>query len=258
MTMKQNLYELLNVEAFARTEEIEKAFRKQSLKCHPDRNPDNPEALELFHKLMEAKDILCNEKLRAEYDAFLKAEIEQKRRHNDRDQKTKKFAQELHEREQSLKKRKSEVNEVNRKEEIKRQNMAYMEQLSGSRMNSGYKSEILKKQDELRFNAGLKKNDFNVPENKRTLVVEKNVSEVSIDDLKSELRKFGPIESAVVISDERIYVTFTNKKDAQAVLDSQERTYSVRWMIPEYVDSPNKNREKSILERMRAKAGKDK
>ena len=37
-------YELLGVSQDAREEEINKAFRQRSLKVHPDRNLDNPEA----------------------------------------------------------------------------------------------------------------------------------------------------------------------------------------------------------------------
>lgn len=39
-----NPYELLGVSPDARDEAINKAFRQKSLKVHPDRNPDNPEA----------------------------------------------------------------------------------------------------------------------------------------------------------------------------------------------------------------------
>ena len=39
-----NAYELLGVSQDAREEEINKAFRQRSLKVHPDRNLDNPEA----------------------------------------------------------------------------------------------------------------------------------------------------------------------------------------------------------------------
>jgi len=41
-------YKLLGITTEARDDEINKAFRQRSLKVHPDRNPDNPEAGECF------------------------------------------------------------------------------------------------------------------------------------------------------------------------------------------------------------------
>jgi len=43
-TEPPSAYDLLDVSHDAREEEINKAFRQRSLKVHPDRNPDNPEA----------------------------------------------------------------------------------------------------------------------------------------------------------------------------------------------------------------------
>jgi DnaJ family protein C protein 17 len=43
-----NPYELLGVASDARDDVINKAFRQKSLKVHPDRNPDNPEAGKLL------------------------------------------------------------------------------------------------------------------------------------------------------------------------------------------------------------------
>jgi len=50
-TEPPNAYELLGVSQDARDEDINKAFRQRSLKVHPDRNPDNPEAGGSFFSL---------------------------------------------------------------------------------------------------------------------------------------------------------------------------------------------------------------
>lgn len=68
MTNK-NLYELLGVSKTASQEEIKKAFRRQAMKYHPDRNPDES-ALETFKEIKQAYDILSNEQKRATYDRF--------------------------------------------------------------------------------------------------------------------------------------------------------------------------------------------
>ena len=38
------------------------------MKCHPDKNPDNPKAVELFHQLSNALEILTDAPARAAYD----------------------------------------------------------------------------------------------------------------------------------------------------------------------------------------------
>lgn len=40
--------------------QIKKAYRKKALYCHPDKNPNNPKANELFHKLSQALEILTD------------------------------------------------------------------------------------------------------------------------------------------------------------------------------------------------------
>ena len=46
-----DLYELLGVEVTSDAKTIKKAYRKKALTCHPDKNPDDKKAIELFHQL---------------------------------------------------------------------------------------------------------------------------------------------------------------------------------------------------------------
>ncbi|KJE88471.1 hypothetical protein CAOG_00126 [Capsaspora owczarzaki ATCC 30864] len=71
--LKEDLYKLLNVEPTATEKEIAKAYRVGALKCHPDKNPDNPAAHELFQRLSRAYEILGDEKARQAYDGLLTA-----------------------------------------------------------------------------------------------------------------------------------------------------------------------------------------
>lgn len=70
MDSKINYYELLGVENTASKEEIEKAYKIQMKKWHPDINKSN-EAPKMAIKLNEAKSILLDDEKRREYDLSL-------------------------------------------------------------------------------------------------------------------------------------------------------------------------------------------
>lgn len=63
-----DFYELLGVAFDASESAITKAYRKASIKYHPDKNPDNKEAADRFIYLGWARDILIDPKLKGEYD----------------------------------------------------------------------------------------------------------------------------------------------------------------------------------------------
>lgn len=67
---KRNYYDALGVSKTAALDEIKKAYRKLAMKYHPDRNPDNKEAEEMFKEAAEAYEVLSDEKKRAQYDQF--------------------------------------------------------------------------------------------------------------------------------------------------------------------------------------------
>lgn len=57
--MYKQYYDILNVKEGANEDEIKKAYKKQALKYHPDRNKE-PNANEKFQKISEAYEILTN------------------------------------------------------------------------------------------------------------------------------------------------------------------------------------------------------
>ncbi len=67
---KRDYYEVLGVEKGASAEEIKKAYRKNAMKYHPDRNPGDKQAEEKFKELGEAYEVLSNDEKRARYDQF--------------------------------------------------------------------------------------------------------------------------------------------------------------------------------------------
>lgn len=66
----QDYYETLGVSKSATPEEIKKAYRNLAFKYHPDRNPDDKAAEEMFKKISEAYDVLGDEKKKADYDRY--------------------------------------------------------------------------------------------------------------------------------------------------------------------------------------------
>ncbi|XP_060646216.1 dnaJ homolog subfamily C member 17 [Drosophila sulfurigaster albostrigata] len=96
-----NLYDLLGVSIEAEQSEIRKAYRKRALDCHPDKNPDNPQAAERFHELSKALEILSDATARAAYDKVLKAKKAAELRTKQLDSKRQKLKEELEQRERA-------------------------------------------------------------------------------------------------------------------------------------------------------------
>lgn len=67
---KRDYYEVLGVERSAGDDELKKAYRRLAMKYHPDRNPDNAEAIEHFKEAKEAYEVLSDAQKRAAYDQF--------------------------------------------------------------------------------------------------------------------------------------------------------------------------------------------
>jgi len=66
----KDYYASLGIEKGASEEEIKKAFRKQAIKYHPDKNSGNAEAEAKFKEINEAYQVLSDPEKRARYDQF--------------------------------------------------------------------------------------------------------------------------------------------------------------------------------------------
>ncbi|KAK2192168.1 hypothetical protein NP493_37g05025 [Ridgeia piscesae] len=96
---KLDLYDILGVSIDATEKEILKAYRKSALKCHPDKNKDNPKAAEAFHQLSKALEVLTDAAARAAYDKILRAKHAAEIRHRELNKKRRKLKEDLEARE---------------------------------------------------------------------------------------------------------------------------------------------------------------
>ncbi|XP_044270759.1 dnaJ homolog subfamily C member 17 isoform X2 [Tribolium madens] len=94
-----DLYEILEIEITSTVADIKKAYRKKALQCHPDKNPDNPNAAKEFHQLSRILEVLIDETARKAYDAVLKGRKEAAIRHKELDSKRRKLKEDLEARE---------------------------------------------------------------------------------------------------------------------------------------------------------------
>ena len=67
---KRDYYEVLGVPRNASDQEMKSAYRKLALKHHPDRNPGDKHAEELFKEAAEAYAVLSDTEKRQRYDAY--------------------------------------------------------------------------------------------------------------------------------------------------------------------------------------------
>ena len=74
--MKQDYYEILGIAKNASAAEIKKAYRKKAIEYHPDKNPGDKNAEEMFKKSAEAYEVLSDPDKRTRYDQYGHAAFE--------------------------------------------------------------------------------------------------------------------------------------------------------------------------------------
>src|ERR1700758_5795629 len=74
---KRDFYEILGVSRTCSEAEMNSAFRKAAMQCHPDRNPGDRAAEARFKELNEAYQTLSDPQKRAAYDRYGHAAFEQ-------------------------------------------------------------------------------------------------------------------------------------------------------------------------------------
>jgi molecular chaperone DnaJ len=73
---KRDYYEMLGVNRDADEAAIKNAYRRLAMKHHPDRNPDDPNAEELFKEATKAYEILTDVNKRPAYDGYSRSRVD--------------------------------------------------------------------------------------------------------------------------------------------------------------------------------------
>lgn len=68
--MKEDFYDILGISKNATAAEIKKAYRKKAIEYHPDKNPGDAKAEEMFKKAAEAYEVLSDPDKKARYDQY--------------------------------------------------------------------------------------------------------------------------------------------------------------------------------------------
>ncbi|KAM4729672.1 dnaJ homolog subfamily C member 12 [Anableps anableps] len=71
----EDYYGLLGCDELSSTEQILNEYKIRALGCHPDKQLDNPSAAADFQKLQEAKEVLCDETKRRNYDLWKRSGV---------------------------------------------------------------------------------------------------------------------------------------------------------------------------------------
>ncbi|WVW78269.1 hypothetical protein I302_100222 [Kwoniella bestiolae CBS 10118] len=108
-------YAILEVNSDATDKDIQRSYRKKSLKCHPDRNP-SPEAAIQFRQISVSLEILLNPNKRTYVDTKLENDRKKRERYAEMDKKRKDMVDALNAREEEAKRFKSNQQERRKQE----------------------------------------------------------------------------------------------------------------------------------------------
>ncbi|XP_028966346.1 dnaJ homolog subfamily C member 17-like [Galendromus occidentalis] len=228
--MKTDLYGLFDLTSEASEKEIKSAYRKKALKCHPDKNPDDPKAAELFHNLTDALGVLTDAVTRGVYDKLLKAKESAAIRHRELDIKRRKLIDDLEARER----RAAEERQVVNRERQLQQEIERLRK-EGSRIVEE-ESRLLRERLARTISQVRQENHQETSQASNSIKIrwKRQLGTYKREDLERILGKYGRI-MALVVSDKKptAQVIFENIKAAEAAVEKEsglpENPLTLSW-----------------------------
>lgn len=217
-TSSHDFYELLGVSFETSEADIRRAYRRTALKYHPDKNAGNPAAVEKFHLLQIAFDVLSDAGAKAAYDQARRARKEKHERDQAFEGRRRQMKEDLERRESGAFKRKrdEEDEEQNLEREIRRlAEDGKRRRKEREEMLSREKLEEEEKQDQDKNGVSettsepkqATKGGTAVSEIDRTIkarwVREGSGIDIDKDTLQKVFAKFGAVENAFMLKDKR-------------------------------------------------------
>lgn len=225
---EMDLYELLEIQPESTNNEVKTAYRKKALKCHPDKNPDNPDAAKEFHQLTQILAILTDVVARTAYDKVLKGKKEAAIRHQQLDSKRRKLKEDLEARERGSKAKRESDKLKEEIERLRKEGFRLVEEeaeyLRKNLFNESNKSETSSDQHRLKLKWKAHKSDA-------------TNGGYSEEVLTKFLSKYGSI-SALVLSRKKgsALVEYSTMRSAQMCINIESGLASnpleISWINP--------------------------
>ncbi|KAI8910874.1 hypothetical protein EDD86DRAFT_246233 [Gorgonomyces haynaldii] len=150
----ENYYKVLELPLDATEKEIRKQYRQKSLLYHPDRFPNDPQKIEMFHLITLAVDTLTDPQRRKVHDDRVKLEMMKEERMREMDEYRRQGRMDLEKREEMAKRRSDKEEEALEVERIRQKTNLQMKAMMEQRRQQTstiiiHAQRIKKAQDEI-------------------------------------------------------------------------------------------------------------
>lgn len=268
----QDFYSLLSegpgIHAGSTDKEISAAYRRAALKSHPDKNPNDPNAVARFHALQIAYDVLSDPAAKAAYDNVRAAREARKRQNEMLEGRRRAMKEDLERREGFAFKRKwgqmdaeeRLEQEIRRLAEDGRRRRKEREEALLREQKAEKQEEVAEENGDQATNLPVRQDahptlaETGVPEISRTIKVRWAREGIGLDlgkgDLETLFSRFGKVESTLLLKDRKMrmgnepkkrviatgVVVFKSIVGAHAAVEDLKRQSGPEWNVFESIE----------------------